>query len=252
MGLNGVALPVILTHAPRLAALAFFTYLTLPIWGQNGPLFLWHPFLMTLSFAVCLPGGLSFLQPCLAALPFLGFRIGYVGKVSIQELFIESFISLSLYLLYCKINVITYSMAIFINFKVRFHWIAMTLASVLGSCGVAVIYYNKILNNKPHFTSWHGLFGILTIVIFAAQALGGIFVLYPAAAMGVISRKFVKKFHFLGGSAVALMGYFSLLLGLYSNWFVGKVSGWLWYIFVAPLIYWSFTAVFYNLRRLIR
>jgi len=215
MGLNGVALPVILTHAPRLAALAFFTYLTLPIWGQNGPLFLWHPFLMTLSFAVCLPGGLSFLQPCLAALPFLGFRIGYVGKV-------------------------------------RFHWIAMTLASVLGSCGVAVIYYNKILNNKPHFTSWHGFFGILTIVIFAAQALGGIFVLYPAAAMGVISRNFVKKFHFLGGSTIALMGYFSFLLGLYSNWFVGKVSGWLWYIFVAPLIYWSFTAVFYNLRRLIR
>merc|ERR1712228_1069306 len=126
--------------------------------GKDAPLFHWHPFLMTLSFVFLLPGGLSYLQPRLSAISSLGLKIGYIAKV-------------------------------------RFHWIAMTFAALLGTCGVAVIYYNKILNDKPHFTSWHGLVGIVTIALFASQALGGIFVLYPATVLGFISKSDIKKFH---------------------------------------------------------
>ena len=127
----------------------------------------------------------------------------------------------------------------------------MALAALLGSCGVAVIYYNKILNNKPHFTSWHGLIGVITIAFFVSQALGGVFVLYPAAAFGFLAKSSIKKYHILCGCVLALLGYVSFLLGLYSNWFVGKVSSKLWFVCVAPIFYWMLSVPFYNLKRLI-
>ena len=125
----------------------------------------------------------------------------------------------------------------------------MSIASLLGILGVAVIYYNKHLNNKPHFTSWHGLLGILTMVFFLTQAIGGIVVVYPVCTFGIISRSFIKKFHIFSGCAIALLGYISFLLALYSNWFLAKISGLMWYCCVMPLCFWVFSVFGYNLLR---
>ena len=79
----GATIPIFFTHAPRVAALVLVAYLTWPILSKDAPLFHWHPFLMTLSFAVLLPGGLSYLQPRLSLFQFMGLRMGHTTKVSI-------------------------------------------------------------------------------------------------------------------------------------------------------------------------
>ena len=74
--------PVLLTHLPRILALSLFAYLAWPLLGKNAPLFHWHPFLMTISFAVLLPGALSFFQPSISLFSFLGFNVDYRSKVN--------------------------------------------------------------------------------------------------------------------------------------------------------------------------
>ena len=139
---------------------------------------------------------------------------------------------------------------VYSTLQVRLHWVAMALASVFGSMGVAVIYYNKKLNHKPHFTSWHGLVGVITIALFVTQALGGVIVLYPAVTLGLITRNGVKKLHIFSGSVIAFLSYLSFVLAMYSNWFTAKISGVVWYICLLPLLFWTFSALFLNMKRL--
>ena len=141
-------------------------------------------------------------------------------------------------------------MIMWLSLQVRLHWVLMVLATVLGVCGLAVIYYNKILNDKPHFTSWHGLIGAITVCFFVTQTIGGIFVLYPAYAFGVLSKSSLRKYHIFCGCLLAIMGYMSFLLGLFSNWFVSKVSSTLWLISGLPLSYWIMSVIVYNVKRL--
>ena len=134
--------------------------------------------------------------------------------------------------------------------QVRLHWVTMALASIFGSLGVTVIYYNKNLNHKPHFTSWHGLVGVITMALFVTQALGGIIVLYPASILGLVSRSNVKKFHVVSGCMAALLSYLSFFLAMYSNWFTSKFSGIFWYVCLIPFLFWSFSILYFNLKRL--
>lgn len=194
---------LIITHLPRLFFLLLFSYLTWPLVGEKSVLFNWHPFLMSLSFAFFLPDGLSYFNSKTSLLPFISNN-----------------------------NHST---------KVRFHWMVMLAAAVSAVFGVAAIYYNKVLNHKPHFTSWHGLLGIWTLGVFLAQAFGGIFLLYPALSLKLVSKQFVKKCHMLSGSIVAVLGYSSLVLSTYSNWFTSRFGGLAWYLFLAPIVLWGWS-----------
>lgn len=43
--------------------------------------------------------------------------------------------------------------------KVSYHWATNATAIICGLIGLAIILRNKYVNNKDHFTSWHGKFG---------------------------------------------------------------------------------------------
>ena len=43
--------------------------------------------------------------------------------------------------------------------KVKYHWLLQVVANVLIALGFVAIYYNKNINSKPHFTTWHGCVG---------------------------------------------------------------------------------------------
>ncbi|KAK2553902.1 putative transmembrane reductase [Acropora cervicornis] len=104
--------------------------------------------------------------------------------------------------------------------KVKFHWILQTSAWIVALLGFAAIYYNKTLNNKPHFKSWHGIMGFSTVVLISLQSLQGVGVLYyKLPFVSKLKPRQMKQLHAVSGSLVFLVACITLGLGFYSNWF---------------------------------
>ncbi|KAA0712011.1 Cytochrome b561 domain-containing protein 2 [Triplophysa tibetana] len=113
--------------------------------------------------------------------------------------------------------------------KGRLHWILQCLCVFCAIVGLIAIAYNKNLNEKPHFTSWHGLIGLVTVIVVVLQSLGALSLLYPKLAKGWSLAK-LKRYHATSGLLTYLLGSISLLLGLCTAWFSSNVSGYVWYL----------------------
>ncbi|KNZ49858.1 hypothetical protein VP01_473g10 [Puccinia sorghi] len=50
------------------------------------------------------------------------------------------------------------------------------LGSLSILIGASAIFYNKILHSAPHFTSWHGLFGLISTCVILVQAFFGMLI----------------------------------------------------------------------------
>ncbi|KAM9327283.1 transmembrane reductase CYB561D2 [Gastrophryne carolinensis] len=113
--------------------------------------------------------------------------------------------------------------------RVRAHWILQLLALLCALLGVGIIYANKVLHGKPHFATWHGLVGLLTILWAVVQNLGGVTLLYPKLVQRwTLGTR--KLYHATSGLLNYLLGCTSLLLGMCSLWFTASVSGLAWYL----------------------
>ncbi|CAH3141667.1 unnamed protein product [Porites lobata] len=108
--------------------------------------------------------------------------------------------------------------------KIKFHWILQTAAVIFALGGFAAIYINKNMHNKPHFQSWHGLFGFCTVILICLQSLQGVAVLYPKWPLArKMKPRQLKQLHAVCGSLVFLVACATLGLGFYSNWFTKNV-----------------------------
>ncbi|XP_064632532.1 transmembrane reductase CYB561D2-like [Lineus longissimus] len=120
--------------------------------------------------------------------------------------------------------------------KIKYHWILHTLALVFGSLGFFAIFYNKVLNDKLHFQSWHGRIGLITIVYFSSQCLAGSTLLYPNF-MKFIRLADKKLYHATSGTVLFALLNLSLVLGMCSSWFTTQVTGTAWYACIlCPLL----------------
>ncbi|KAM9859850.1 transmembrane reductase CYB561D2 [Aulostomus maculatus] len=113
--------------------------------------------------------------------------------------------------------------------KGRAHWMLQCLCVSCAMLGLAAISYNKHLNGKPHFTSWHGLLGLLTVCVVLLQSLAALPLIYHSLAKGWSLAK-LKRYHAASGLVTYLLGSVSLLLGLCSGWFTASVSDYAWYL----------------------
>lgn len=113
--------------------------------------------------------------------------------------------------------------------KSRVHWILQSLTLSCAVLGLAAISYNKYLNGKPHFSSWHGLLGLLTVCVVALQSLAALPLNYHSLAKGWSLAK-LKRYHAASGLVTYLLGSVSLLLGLCSAWFTASVREYTWYL----------------------
>ena len=59
------------------------------------------------------------------------------------------------------------------DIKTRWHWVLLVLTMVSAYSGLAAITYNKIINNKHHYVSWHGFSGIIVCGTLALQGQWG-------------------------------------------------------------------------------
>ncbi|XP_071538444.1 transmembrane reductase CYB561D2 [Panulirus ornatus] len=107
--------------------------------------------------------------------------------------------------------------------KITAHWLVLMLAAVAHGVGYVTIYYNKELNSKPHYTSWHGSLGLSTSVLFWLQLSVGIFVRYPKLLKSVMQGRTLKAIHGLFGMMTFGAAMITVALGLWSNWFQDKV-----------------------------
>ncbi|XP_029906615.1 transmembrane reductase CYB561D2 [Myripristis murdjan] len=113
--------------------------------------------------------------------------------------------------------------------KGRVHWILQCLCVCCAALGLAAIVYNKHLNGKPHFTSWHGLLGLVTVCVVGVQSLAAVPLIYHSLAKGWSLAK-LKRYHAASGLVTYLLGCASLVLGLCSTWFTASVKGHVWYL----------------------
>ncbi|KAL6112089.1 cyb561d2 [Pungitius sinensis] len=116
--------------------------------------------------------------------------------------------------------------------KARAHWTLQCLCVSCAALGLAAIAYNKHLNGKAHFTSWHGLLGLLAVCAAALQSLAAAPLVWHSLAKGWSLAK-LKRYHAATGLVTYLLGSGSLLLGLRSAWFTASVGGYAWYLTAA-------------------
>ncbi|XP_008283449.1 transmembrane reductase CYB561D2 [Stegastes partitus] len=109
------------------------------------------------------------------------------------------------------------------------HWVLQGLCVSCAVLGLAVIFYNKHLMGKPHFTSWHGLLGLLTVCVAGTQSLAALPLVYHSLAKGWSLAR-LKRYHAASGLVTYLLGSGSLLLGLSSTWFSASVREYTWYL----------------------
>ncbi|KYO22938.1 transmembrane reductase CYB561D2 isoform X1 [Alligator mississippiensis] len=115
--------------------------------------------------------------------------------------------------------------------KVRFHWALQLLCLLCALLGLGIISYNKYLNGKSHFVTWHGLTGLLTVLYASMQCMGGLALLYPKLMKNWTLAK-LKLYHATSGLVCYLLGCASLMLGMCSLWFTTLVTGVFWYLAV--------------------
>ncbi len=122
--------------------------------------------------------------------------------------------------------------------KVRCHWILMLCTAICSVIGLMVIWWSKELNGKSHYTTWHGLLGLVTVCYSIMQCCAGVFQLYPSVPQSFGIKLFqLKAYHATSGLLLFTLVCLSLFLGMYSNWFVRNVTGTSWYACVAcPMI----------------
>jgi cytochrome b-561 domain-containing protein 2 len=115
--------------------------------------------------------------------------------------------------------------------KVLIHQVLNMAAVVCAILGFTVIYYNKSINDKPHFTTWHGLLGLITVIYITAQSLGGDVVKYEwlRRILGVrMSLGKLKIYHATSGLVAFTLVVTTMMLALYSTWFTSQVGWVLW------------------------
>ncbi|MCJ8744166.1 hypothetical protein PDJAM_G00115470 [Pangasius djambal] len=113
--------------------------------------------------------------------------------------------------------------------KSRLHWILQCSCASCAVVGLGTIFYNKHVNGKPHFSTWHGLMGVVTVCVVVLQSLAALPLIYHKLAKGWSLAK-LKRYHAAAGLVTYLLGSASLLLGTCSAWFTSSVGGNAWYV----------------------
>jgi len=104
---------------------------------------------------------------------------------------------------------------------VRHQLVMVAVGFPLAAIGGIAIIYNKIRDDKAHFTSWHGFFGIITLIFILIQlAVGGGSVWFDGRLFGGNPKaKLIWKYHRVSGYTLYPLFVLTAFLG-------GALSGW--------------------------
>nr|XP_056701360.1 probable transmembrane reductase CYB561D1 [Euleptes europaea] len=112
--------------------------------------------------------------------------------------------------------------------KVRLHWTAQSLVIVAATLGLAFIVSSKNRSEILHFVSWHSCLGLLTLLAMCGQILCGLCL--QISQLLKISVAQLRLYHIMSGLLVYLLATFTVVLGIYSDWFQAQIKGVAWYL----------------------
>ncbi|VDP73990.1 unnamed protein product [Echinostoma caproni] len=111
--------------------------------------------------------------------------------------------------------------------KIQWHWVLQLFGATLICVGAAAVFVNKNLYGKPHYATWHGLLGLITVVFVLAVALAGFALHWKVWPIGhLVSHGTARVSHmYFGLGLISLIGV-TTGFGLSSHWLTRQLSDW--------------------------
>lgn len=106
--------------------------------------------------------------------------------------------------------------------RLRVHWITLSLAISLIIAGFAVIIYNRASGDGQHFSTEHGLSGVIATIFAFVTAINGLPVLYSAKLREYLPPNINKLIHGFLGFATIVTGTAATITGYYTGWFQNR------------------------------
>lgn len=103
------------------------------------------------------------------------------------------------------------------------HEVFQIAGTVAIAVGTVIMIINKSLHNAPHFTSWHGLLGIITACVLVIQAFfGGLmgFEWSRKLILGESRARSLWKYHRASGYLLMLLITLTFLTATKSDWLI--------------------------------
>lgn len=120
--------------------------------------------------------------------------------------------------------------------KANIHGYMMVASLFSAIAGFIIIYYNKEINNKEHFTTWHGTMGLVTVLWVCVQCFGGVLLKYHnLVSSWKIRLADMKLYHATSGLCAFTLVSVTLVMALFSDWFSNAAAGTTWWGVFATL-----------------
>lgn len=108
--------------------------------------------------------------------------------------------------------------------RIFVHWTLQVIAAILSYTGFAIVFINKSNKNKEHFKTWHGTLGLVCVIFLCPTCILGFLTLFKVDLRKYISPVWNKALHIFLGVTTFLIGTVTLVLSVYSNWFVKRAT----------------------------
>ncbi|CAF9930506.1 hypothetical protein IMSHALPRED_008199 [Imshaugia aleurites] len=100
-----------------------------------------------------------------------------------------------------------------------------------------IIEYNKFAHAGAHFTSPHGILGLITYIFFAIQAVVGITQYYTPGIYGSVDNaKAIYKYHRMSGYLLLILSFATVAAATQTGFNTGTLHIKLWAVIVAAVI----------------
>jgi hypothetical protein len=105
---------------------------------------------------------------------------------------------------------------------------SISLLSAIGGFYVTFTFKNTI--DKEHFTTPHGVFGLITFILLITQAVGGgTLVNFPGLFGGVNKAQAIYKYHRMSGYFLLFLIYLTAIGGTQNDWTKNQFDHlWIW------------------------
>lgn len=108
--------------------------------------------------------------------------------------------------------------------KIQLHWILHLFGVASAVFGFLAVFFNKEMNKRKHFTTWHSRFGLAALIGVLMAVLGGLLAKYSHKLKDWIRPINMKLYHATGSMLVFLSSMTAVALATYSNWFHNRVG----------------------------
>nr|CAG8507804.1 5509_t:CDS:2 [Entrophospora candida] len=110
------------------------------------------------------------------------------------------------------------------------HRLIQTISLLSAIGGFYVTFTFKNMNDKEHFTTPHGVFGLITIILLIIQSVaGGTLVNFPGLFGGVTKAQMIYKYHRMSGYFLLFLIYLTAIGGTQNDWTKNQFDNlWVW------------------------